>query len=290
MGHARSLPRDAHVARGVARRHRSALRDASRLRRRARRRPAVRAVGPPAPAGTCSRPSSASRIPSGNQFWHLHDPTHPAWDPALAARLGNAVARVYRRLDDALAAHLALLPPDDLVIVLMSHGMGPLYTGDHLLDRLLARLEAHAAGGPWGNPSARVLKQAWSGLPLAMRRRLHGRAARAIRARVGAHPTPTVEPRPRPTGRRPWSPVPSGNTVPACPSWRRWSTRPLTTRAPGRTRCRTWSSRGAGIRRATWCARRDLARDRVDDGGPTLAARLGVTRPDVDGRPAPASL
>ncbi len=295
----------------------------------------------------------------GHQFWHLHDRSHPAWDPVLAERLGDAVEHVYRRLDAALAAHLAHTRPDDLVLVLMSHGMGPLYTGNHLLDRLLARLEAHDDIGAWGGSAARVLKLAWGSLPPATRRRLHGPAARAVRARLGGNAAPTPEPPPRPMAERPWFQVPSGNTVAAvrlnlvgrepaglvpadrfaavCDRLARdlgdvfdvATGRPVVAEvictADHYARSRddtlpdlvfTWSrhapidlvcSARTGVvagRMTHWRtgdhlpdgllvargprvpAGATLPAIAVEDVGPTVAARLGVTLPDVDGRPA----
>ena len=78
----------------------------------------------------------------GHQCWHVHDAGHPRHDPVNARALGDPVERVYAALDRALADHLALISRDTIVLVLLSHGMGPHYDGTHLLEEVLARIEA----------------------------------------------------------------------------------------------------------------------------------------------------
>ena len=74
----------------------------------------------------------------GHQFWHLHDPAHPGYDPALAQRFGgDPIRTVYSRIDAALGDHLARLGPEDTAYVLMPHGMTAHHDGAHLLDQVL---------------------------------------------------------------------------------------------------------------------------------------------------------
>jgi predicted AlkP superfamily phosphohydrolase/phosphomutase len=77
----------------------------------------------------------------GHQCWHVHDAAHPRHDPELAREIGDPLLHVYRALDAALAELLAAAGPETCVIVLLSHGVGPHYDGDHLLDEALARIE-----------------------------------------------------------------------------------------------------------------------------------------------------
>lgn len=78
----------------------------------------------------------------GHQLWHLHDPSHPRHDPALAARLqGDPVRAVYRRLDAAIGDHLARSGPDDTVYLFFPHGMTAHNDGTHLFDHVLHRLD-----------------------------------------------------------------------------------------------------------------------------------------------------
>jgi predicted AlkP superfamily phosphohydrolase/phosphomutase len=84
----------------------------------------------------------------GHQCWSLHDPTHPAHDPALAASVGDPIAHVYRALDAALGRLLERAGDDTLVLVLASHGMGPEYNESAVLDELLRRLEGTSPPTP----------------------------------------------------------------------------------------------------------------------------------------------
>lgn len=84
----------------------------------------------------------------GHQHWYLHDPSHPRHDPALARRIGDPLARIYAQLDRSLAAHLALAGNDTLVLVVLSHGMGPHYDGSAVLNEVLRRLDTVRAGMP----------------------------------------------------------------------------------------------------------------------------------------------
>jgi predicted AlkP superfamily phosphohydrolase/phosphomutase len=83
---------------------------------------------------------------AGHHLWHVHDRAHPQHDPALAARVGDPLERVYERLDAALGRTLALAGATTRTFVLLSHGMGPHHDGAHLLDRLLERLDRRLPG------------------------------------------------------------------------------------------------------------------------------------------------
>jgi predicted AlkP superfamily phosphohydrolase/phosphomutase len=76
-----------------------------------------------------------------HQLWHLHDAEHPRHDLALAREIGDPLLQVYRGLDQAIADLRAAAGPETVVIVLLSHGAGPHYDGDHLIDEALARIE-----------------------------------------------------------------------------------------------------------------------------------------------------
>jgi predicted AlkP superfamily phosphohydrolase/phosphomutase len=56
-------------------------------------------------------------------FWQLHDPTHPAHDPTLAARLGDVLLQVYRCVDEQLGLLLDEIGDVPLLIV-SDHGSG----------------------------------------------------------------------------------------------------------------------------------------------------------------------
>ena len=57
-----------------------------------------------------------------HMFFRLLDPTHPLYDAALAARFGDAVLRVYQRMDGIVGEIRAKLPPETPLVVISDHG------------------------------------------------------------------------------------------------------------------------------------------------------------------------
>lgn len=82
---------------------------------------------------------------AGHQLWHFMDPTHPRHPTLTPATLRSAIQDVYRTIDAGIGDLLTDLAPDVSVLVMLSHGMGPYYSGSHLLDAVLDRL---GLGGP----------------------------------------------------------------------------------------------------------------------------------------------
>lgn len=103
---------------------------------------------------------------AGHQWWHLHDPTHPAHDPSLAAAVGDLMKAAYIAVDRAVGEVVAGAGPDTRVVILCSHGMGPRYGESVALDEVLRRLETpKAAAGSLFS----ALKRAWYMLPPSVR-------------------------------------------------------------------------------------------------------------------------
>jgi len=101
----------------------------------------------------------------GHQCWHVHDPSHPRHDRAVAAALGDPVRDVYVKLDGALGQLLRYAGPETTVFVVLSHGMSAHYDATYLLEDVVRRLE-----GESGSMSRVVLdhaKRMWRKLPLA---------------------------------------------------------------------------------------------------------------------------
>ena len=75
-----------------------------------------------------------------HHFWHYMDRTHHLHNPAAVERFGDAVLRVYERLDDAVGQMLQKISSDTSVLVVSDHGGGP--TSDRVvyLNRYLAQL------------------------------------------------------------------------------------------------------------------------------------------------------
>jgi predicted AlkP superfamily phosphohydrolase/phosphomutase len=96
--------------------------------------------------------------PAGHYFWHLHDPSYPAHPSGGAGPLTTALRDVYAAIDDAVGAILASLDDQTTVLVVSADGMGPNYSGSHLLEEMLKQLglfvTADGDGGPLAPPGA----------------------------------------------------------------------------------------------------------------------------------------
>ncbi|SRR5581483_4035609 len=104
----------------------------------------------------------------GHQSWHLHDPSHPRHDAALAAEIGDPLKAIYRMFDDALARLLDAAGRDAVAAVLASHGMGPLYRDESIVfDEILQRL--HGDSGSQAGGLFRLLKRGWYAVPPPLR-------------------------------------------------------------------------------------------------------------------------
>jgi len=73
----------------------------------------------------------------GHALWRFMDPAHPAHEPALAGRYGEALLRHYQKMDQAIAQISARLRPQDLLVLMSDHGFGPLHR-DVYVDNVLA--------------------------------------------------------------------------------------------------------------------------------------------------------
>jgi predicted AlkP superfamily phosphohydrolase/phosphomutase len=57
-----------------------------------------------------------------HMFYRLVDPAHPRHDPALAAEYGDAIERVYRRMDDIVGEIVPLLDERTVLLIVSDHG------------------------------------------------------------------------------------------------------------------------------------------------------------------------
>ena len=67
-----------------------------------------------------------------HMFYRLLDPAHPRYDPVLAARYGDAVLRVYERMDSIVGEVTERLAPDATLLVISDHGFHSYRTGLNL--------------------------------------------------------------------------------------------------------------------------------------------------------------
>lgn len=57
-----------------------------------------------------------------HMFYRLLDPEHPRYDAAQAEKYGNAVLRVYQKMDSIIGEVSRLLGPEDVLLVVSDHG------------------------------------------------------------------------------------------------------------------------------------------------------------------------
>lgn len=79
---------------------------------------------------------------AGHEFWHLVDKEHPRHAEPTDENIKNSLPAVYRALDASVGKLLTLVDEETHVILFSGLGMGPNYTGEHLLARVLERLES----------------------------------------------------------------------------------------------------------------------------------------------------
>ena len=72
-----------------------------------------------------------------HMFWRLRDPASPRYDASLAAKHGEAVEDVYRRMDEVVAEVVRRLPPQTTLLILSDHGFHAFDRGLHV-NRWLA--------------------------------------------------------------------------------------------------------------------------------------------------------
>jgi len=139
---------------------------------------------------------------AGHQFWHFMDPEHPGHVPSASPTLRSALLDVYHSIDAGLGSLLRDMPPDVVVLVILSHGMGPYYSGSHLLGAVLDRLglgaPAQARGFPGRDSYAigGIRSVAWNLrhlLPTGLRRAMKARLSGPLDALWNlTHPVPSL--------------------------------------------------------------------------------------------------
>lgn len=106
----------------------------------------------------------------GHQGWHVHDREHPMHDREAFERLGDPVTAIYRDIDAAIGRIVHDVDDDTTVIVFSGTGMGPNYTGNHMLDDLLRAIDHQSPTrlASWTSKAKQFLKKV---LPPDLRRR-----------------------------------------------------------------------------------------------------------------------
>lgn len=91
---------------------------------------------------------------AGHHYWRDHDPRSPRHDPSASAARRDALASIYRRLDEACGALRKAVGDDVLCVVVSDHGMGSASDKVVHLNRFLAEsgllVRRTGAFGPLG--------------------------------------------------------------------------------------------------------------------------------------------
>lgn len=84
---------------------------------------------------------------AGHYFWHYMDPDYIAYPQSCEQELRSALRDVYVALDAAIGALREQAGEEATVVVVSGDGMGPNYSGSHILDELLKRMNLRNVGG-----------------------------------------------------------------------------------------------------------------------------------------------
>jgi predicted AlkP superfamily phosphohydrolase/phosphomutase len=91
---------------------------------------------------------------AGHYLWHFGDENYPLQPQDAALRGVNLVRDVYAGVDAAIATILEGADDNTTVIVTSADGMGPNYSGCHLMPELLHRMDLFHGGGVGGGGEA----------------------------------------------------------------------------------------------------------------------------------------
>jgi predicted AlkP superfamily phosphohydrolase/phosphomutase len=96
--------------------------------------------------------------PAGHYFWHYYDKDYVA-HPREPSPLETALRDVYIALDRAIAELVAQAGEETIVCVVSGDGMGPNYSGSHILNPMLERMRLLNDSGPESaTPGAQSVK------------------------------------------------------------------------------------------------------------------------------------
>jgi predicted AlkP superfamily phosphohydrolase/phosphomutase len=114
-------------------------------------------------------------------FWQYMDKDHFLHDPKLVPKFGDAIRKVYERLDAAAGQIIDRLPPETTVFVVSDHGGGPVVDRTIFLNRYLAQLGLlhyhNKATSGIGSLSKKVLRFGFSMLRSTLSSRQKSRLA-----------------------------------------------------------------------------------------------------------------
>lgn len=125
--------------------------------------------------------------PAGHYFWHYQDTSYVAHPKQSSAKLRTALSDVYVALDRAVGELLECAGPDTIVCVVSGDGMGPNYSGSHLLTPLLEKMRLLNDSGAASSTTSEPANARARGTPKARRdllSTLRGLIPKSVRAAI----------------------------------------------------------------------------------------------------------
>lgn len=110
----------------------------------------------------------------GHQLWHIRDDNHPLHKAKLRKAFGDPIFKAFCALDKAVGQILDTVDDRTTVLLYVSHGMGPQYTGTGLLDRMLSILESGRPATLSQRPIKARIRGVWRKIPGEIRAALRG--------------------------------------------------------------------------------------------------------------------
>ncbi len=110
----------------------------------------------------------------GHHLWHVRDKGHPLHREKLLREIGDPMFAAFCALDKAVGKILDAVDHRTTVLLYVSHGMGPQYTGTGLLDRLLSIIESGKPAGRHERPVKARIRNVWRKVPGEIRAPLRG--------------------------------------------------------------------------------------------------------------------
>jgi predicted AlkP superfamily phosphohydrolase/phosphomutase len=124
----------------------------------------------------------------GHYLWHSGDPRYPLQPPAAPRGAAHPLRDVYAAVDEAIGEIVATLDDRTTLLITSGDGMGPNYSGSHLMPELLHKLGLFFAPsvGRSGNEAADAPKKGLSSalrgmIPLSVRQSITRCLPRSIR-------------------------------------------------------------------------------------------------------------
>ena len=98
--------------------------------------------------------------PAGHYLWHLHDPGYFVNRGRGSDQLRHSLRDIYVALDEAVGELLRAVDGRTTVMLVSGDGMGPNYSGSHLLEDVLIRIGALTTAGAIETAGAREARAA----------------------------------------------------------------------------------------------------------------------------------